>query len=98
MLFSSLTFIYIFLPIIIFFYYILLRKSRFLQNLFILTASLIFYALGEPKFVVLLILSIIVNWLFGIIIDKKREYRKIAKLLIGIDILFNLSLFLFSNI
>ena len=92
MLFSSLTFIYIFLPTIIFIYYILLRKSRFLQNLFLFMASLVFYAWGEPKFVLLLILSIIVNWLFGIIIDKKREYRKIAKLLIGIDILFNLSL------
>ena len=74
------------------------KSGQSAWRLTLFTASLIFYAWGEPKFVVLLILSIIVNWFFGIIIDKKREYRKIAKLLIGIDILFNLSLFLFSNI
>ena len=48
MLFSSVEFIFIFLPIVIFVYYVLLRKSRTLQNIFLTFSSLFFYAWGEP--------------------------------------------------
>lgn len=96
MLFSSTTFIYLFLPITIAFYYAL-KWNRTLQNIFLLIASLVFYAWGEPKFVLVMILSIIVNWLFGFLVDKKREKRKLSKLIIALDVFFNLGiLFVFK--
>ena len=55
MLFSSTTFLYFFLPVVLFFYYTIFRKSRSLQNTFLLVASLFFYAWGEPKFVLIMI-------------------------------------------
>lgn len=91
MLFSSTTFIYLFFPIVILFYYIF-KKSRLLQNVFLLIASLVFYAWGEPKFVLIMIASIIINWLFGLIIDKKRENKTLAKILIALDVSFNIGL------
>ncbi|EDS71940.1 hypothetical protein ANASTE_01644 [Anaerofustis stercorihominis DSM 17244] len=60
MLFSSNIFIFIFLPIVLFVYYFLLGKSRNLQNIFLFIASLFFYAWGEPKFVLIMLLSIII--------------------------------------
>ena len=92
MLFSSTTFIYLFLPTVILIYFTLLRKSRLLRNIFLLGASLIFYAWGEPKFVFVMIASIIINWLFGLVIDKQREKRTLSKFLTGLDICINLGL------
>lgn len=97
MLFSSTVFLYIFLPIVIFFYYIVFRKSRLLQNIFLLFASLFFYAWGEPKFVLLMIASIIVNWFFGLMVAKTSKQKALSKLMIVLDVSFNLSmLFVFK--
>ena len=92
MLFSSTTFLYLFLPIVLFFNFIVFKKSRLLQNIFLLFASLFFYAWGEPKFVLVMIASIVVNWFFGLIISKKRDVKTISKLIIAFDVAFNLSL------
>ena len=91
MLFSSTTFIYLFLPAVTFLYYTVFKWNRLLQNILLLGASLVFYAWGEPRFVFVMIASIIINWLFGLIIDKNRE-KKAAKVIIGIDVAFNLGL------
>ena len=97
MLFSSTTFLYFFLPVVLFFYFVVLKKSRLLQNIFLLFASLFFYAWGEPKFVLVMIASIIVNWFFGLIVSKKRSRKTLSKLLIVADVVFNLSiLFVFK--
>lgn len=90
MLFSSNIFIFIFLPIVLFVYYVLLKKSRVLQNIFLLIASLFFYAWGEPKFVLIMIISIGVNWAFGLIISKNRKNKRKSHILIFFDIFFNL--------
>ena len=92
MLFSSTTFLYLFLPIVLFFNFIVFKKSRLLQNIFLLFASLFFYAWGEPKFVLVMMASIVVNWFFGLIISKKRDNKTISKLIIALDVAFNLSL------
>ena len=92
MLFSSTTFLYLFLPIVLFFNFIVFKKSRLLQNIFLLFASLFFYAWGEPKFVLVMIASIIVNWFLGLMVSKKRDNKKISSLIIGLDVAFNLSL------
>jgi D-alanyl-lipoteichoic acid acyltransferase DltB (MBOAT superfamily) len=98
MLFSSPVFIYAFLPAVLFVYYVFLRKSRTLQNVFLFFASLFFYAWGEPKFVLVMLLSIVMNWLFGILVNRAKERSKTkAKLIIALTVIFNLSvLFIFK--
>lgn len=97
MLFSSTTFIYLFLPVVLFFNFFVLKKSRLLQNIFLLFASLFFYAWGEPKFVLIMIASIVINWAFGLLVNKKRQNKGSCKLLIALDVAFNLAiLFLFK--
>lgn len=65
MVFSSIIFLCIFLPVMIIGYYVLPKK---LKNIFLLIGSLFFYAFGEPKYIFLMIASIVGNYLFGIII------------------------------
>ena len=97
MLFSSTLFIYFFLPTVLFFNFIVFRKSRLLQNIFLLFASLFFYAWGEPKFVLIMIASIIINWFFGLVINKKRDNKIQSRLFIALDVAFNLAiLFVFK--
>ena len=81
MVFSSATFLLLFLPIV-FVGNLLLRKKG--SNIFLLLASLLFYAWGEPYLVLLMIISVLLNWLFGIIISKARENVRKAFLAIGI--------------
>ena len=94
MLFSSSIFLFNFLPITLFIYYVFLRNTKQLKNYFLLIMSLIFYAWGEPKFVIMLIFSIIINWFCGLLIDKKRNNKKICKLLIVLTLMSNLSVLL----
>ena len=61
MVFSSLIFIFIFLPLVLVSYYIVPKRFK---NTIILLASLIFYAWGEPVYVLLIIVSILINY-FG---------------------------------
>ncbi len=92
MLFSSITFLYFFLPAVLIFYYVVFRKSRVLQNIFLLIASLFFYAWGEPKFVLVMCASIVINWLLGLLVSKNRHRNKACKLIITIDVICNLGL------
>ena len=69
MVFSSLLFLFRFLPIVILGYFILPRKFR---NLFLLLFSLFFYAWGEPTYIVLMLFSIVVNYVGGIFVDKYK--------------------------
>lgn len=92
MLFTSLIFIACFLPAVLIIYYTVLRNHRKAQNLFLLIASLGFYAWGEPKFVLLLMLSILVNWIFGLAVDRYAEDKGKSKLVIFIMLVFNLSI------
>ena len=91
MLFSSTLFLYYFLPFVLFTYYIILPKKVEILNLFLLLASLCFYAWGEPIFVCLMLFSCFMNWLFGLWVDKYRKYAKsiiIAMLIYNLSILF----------
>ena len=72
MVFSSMTFIWIFLPILLFVYYISKEKYR---NIILLIFSLIFYSWGEPKYIVLMLISILVNYIFGRILDKCNKKK-----------------------
>lgn len=67
MLFSSITFLYYFLPAFLLLYYLVPAR---LKNSVILLASLIFYAWGEPKYIFLMAVSILLGYLFGLLIEK----------------------------
>lgn len=94
MLFSSNVFIFIFLPGVLFVYYVLLKRSRRLQNAFLCLASLFFYAWGEPKFVFVMMFSILMNWFFGLLVGRSREAGKDsnARLFVALDVIFNLAI------
>ena len=92
MLFSSTTFIFLFLPIVISIYYLFLRKSKNAKNIFLLIVSIIFYAWGEPVFVFIMILSIIMNWVFGLLIDKYGCKKIKSKLILFSMLIFNLGI------
>lgn len=62
MLFSSLVFLWYFLPITLLLYLFLPRKGK---NVLLLVASLLFYAWGEPKYIFLMLFSITLNYLGG---------------------------------
>ena len=94
MLFSSSIFLFNFLPITLFIYFVLLRNTKKIKNYFLLLMSLIFYAWGEPKFIVMLIFSIIINWFWGLLIDKNSENKKRCKLLITLTLISNLTILL----
>lgn len=92
MLFSSLIFILCFLPIVTILYYTVFRFSRKMQNFFLLFSSLGFYAWGEPWFVLVMIASIMFNWIFGLIISKVKARKNASRLVIALMLIFNLSI------
>lgn len=90
MLFPSEVFLFVFLPVVLVVYYTLLRKTKTLKNVFLLIASLFFYAWGEPVYVYLMIGSILFNWLMGIFIDRFRETKWITVLLFVLLVAVNI--------
>lgn len=90
MLFPSEVFLFVFLPVVLVVYYALLRKTKTLKNMFLLIASLFFYAWGEPVYVYLMIGSILFNWFMGILIDRFRERRWITALLFVLLVAVNI--------
>lgn len=91
MVFSSLIFLFVFFPIFLFCYFV--PKKRKIRNIVLLLFSLLFYSYGEPIYIGLMLLSIVVNYFFAIIMQKKDN----SKLIFTGLILFNLSLiFLFK--
>lgn len=88
MVFSSISFIYYFLPILLLIYFLLPSKYR---NIVLLIFSLIFYFYGEPKYIWILILSCIMNYFFGLILEKNID-KRCSKLYLVIFIIINLGL------
>ncbi len=86
MLFSSTLFLFVFLPITLGLYYICNHK---LKNIVLLIASLIFYAIGEPKFVLVMGISIICNYFFALAMER---FDKQKKLFLAITVITNLGL------
>ena len=84
MVFSSMIFLWVFLPVVFLLTRILPRKTH---NILLLIASLLFYAWGEPVYILLMLCSILMNWLFGLWIEKKRHPLPLA-----LDVICNLAL------
>ncbi|MCR1898593.1 MBOAT family protein [Irregularibacter muris] len=87
MVFSSLIFLFLFLPIVLICYYSLGNRFR---NPILLIASLFFYAWGEPKYIYLMVFSIMVNYFFGLKVAADSDSNK--KFWLGVSVLFNLAL------
>ena len=73
MLFSSITFLYYFLPITLLVYYVVPKKWK---NAILFLASFLFYFWGEPKYSILMVVSILTGYLGGYAIDKVRKSGK----------------------
>ena len=98
MLFSSVTFLYYFLPIVLVLYYVVPKK---LKNFVLFLASLVFYAWGEPKYVFLMLLSVIIGYVAGILMEKlpKKPVMIISvALCLAFLIYFKYTNFLINNI
>ena len=94
MLFSSTEFLFAFLPAVLIGYY-LLAFSRPLKNLWLLAASLGFYAWGEPRFVLVMLASICANYVIGLLIGSRAAGTPPplrAKLALTAGVIGNLSL------
>ena len=89
MLFSSMFFLWLFLPFV--FLFNLLLKPRG-QNLFLLFASLFFYAWGEPKYVLLMLVSIFINWGCGLLLQDAGRLHLHKRGVLWTGIVLNLLL------
>ena len=88
MLFSSVPFLFYFLPAALILYFLV--PGRF-KNFILLLASLFFYAWGEPKYVLLTLVSIVQGYLFGLLVEKHRG-EKASKLFLALSVLVSLGL------
>ena len=89
MLFNSIEFL-IFLPIVFTFYWFIFNKNLSIQNFIILLSSYIFYGWWDYRFLSLIFLSTIVDYIIGLNIPR-QESEKLQKLLLYVSILFNVS-------
>lgn len=91
MLFSSITFLYYFLPLTIVFYFI--SPHRF-KNAVLLFCSLIFYGWGEPKYILFMVSLIVFEYGFGRLVEKYRE-KKIGQIFCAFSIIIPLSFLIY---
>lgn len=87
MVFADLFFMYFFLPLCLILYFS--TKKLQYRNAVLVVFSLIFYAWGEPKWIILLLVSTIVNWILGLIIGKNNE-SVVAKIALFASLIFNI--------
>lgn len=94
MLFSSSVFLFAFLPLTLLVYFLVPERMTKVRNLVLLIASLIFYGWGEPKYILVMLASIVINYVLAIAIGEHIEggNRKTAKLMLILDVIVNLGL------
>jgi len=99
MIFSSLVFLCIFLPVVLILH--TLVKNRTWQNALLLTGSLLFYAFGEPVYVLLMIASALANYVFALLIDRYRSKLWLVLAVVvnlGVLCVFKYTGFLLTNL
>ncbi|MGG7164726.1 MBOAT family O-acyltransferase [Clostridium ihumii] len=92
MVFSSLIFLFIFLPITLLVYYLVPRKFK---NLVLLIFSLIFYAWGEPVYIVIMLFSTVFDYTNGILISKYSKDKNKARIILILSMVINLGILAF---
>lgn len=88
MLFSSIVFLFTFLPAVLILYYLLPVRFR---NVILLLASLVFYAWGEPVYLFLMLLSILFNYFSGLDIARNLQDKRAAKRSLVFNLIINLA-------
>lgn len=91
MAFSLPVFIFVFFPVTFVEYYLI--QDRF-KNIWLLVASIFFYAWGEPKYVILILLSTLVNYYLGLVIDNQNASLR-RKVALTVSILFNIGILVY---
>ena len=89
MLFSSIVFLFTFLPVILILYYLVPRR---LKNAVLLLCSLVFYAWGEPVYIFLMIFSIIFNYISGLDIARNLKNQRAARGSLIFNLVVNLGI------
>ena len=88
MVFSSLIFLWMFLPVVLGLYFLTKESYR---NVLLLVASLFFYAWGEPVYVLIMLLSILINYVWGLKIgvsDEKKRKKALVWRIVTAEICF----------
>ncbi|MCG7409484.1 MBOAT family protein [Paenibacillus sp. ACRRX] len=89
MVFSSLIFLYLFLPVTLFIYFITPNRLR---NVILILASLVFYAWGEPVYIFLMIFSTVFDYANGLLIDRFRSQKSIARAILVCSLIGNIAI------
>ncbi|MBY0123571.1 MBOAT family protein [Bacillus sp. S/N-304-OC-R1] len=89
MVFSSLIFLFWFLPVVLVLYYCLPRRFR---NFILFITSLLFYAWGEPAYIVLMMISTMLDYSFGLLLDRPKLSPRKRKLIVTLSIIANLGI------
>ncbi|MBQ6862940.1 MAG: MBOAT family protein [Clostridia bacterium] len=94
MVFSSVSFLFVFLPVTLLLYFLPVTKKHtkadmMRKNIVLLCASLVFYAWGEPIYVFLMLLSVLFNYVIGLDIER-TENEKVRKVILIVAVVFNL--------
>ena len=94
MVFSSLYFLFLYLPIVLLVYYITPLKWR---NLWLLVVNLIFYGWGEPKYIVLMLFTIVLDYFMGLVVArcKEQDNDKGARIAVAVALVLNLAILFF---
>ena len=89
MLFSSIPFLYYFLPLVLAVYFLTPRAGK---NAVLFLSSLLFYAWGEPRFCIFMLLSIAQGYVFGRLIERNRKHTRRSKLFLTASVCLSLGL------
>ena len=89
MLFSSNTFLFGFLPAVVVLYYLCPRRCR---NVLLLVSSLIFYGWGEPKYVLLMLVSILLNYFCGLAAARQQSRQRSVRGVLVVGVVLNLGM------
>lgn len=92
MVFSSILFLFKFLPLALLCYYL---PPKAFRNLSLLLISLVFYGWGEPRYLLLMAASIAVDYSVGLLIEKAGQRHKLRKAALMLSLLFNIGILLF---
>ena len=90
MVFSSIIFITAFLPITFLLYY--LPFGNRYKNAVLIAASFIFYAFGEPVYVFLMLFSALMNYLFGLVISKRKDSGHKGGMTLAVSVVLNVAI------
>ncbi len=92
MVFSSLLFLFLYLPVVLAVYYIVPRRWR---NVWLFAVNLVFYGWGEPVYILLMLFSISFNYAAGLMLERFSSQRAKAKRVLIADVVLNLALLCF---